>query len=106
MKQTTFKDREVIQLLNNEFYFISFDGESKQDVFFNGQHFQFEPSGRSAGTHALAKALAEVNGVTTYPSFVIINPEFEIIFQHKAYLDGESLTQVLKTTHDHKADFD
>ncbi|MEZ7916270.1 MAG: DUF255 domain-containing protein, partial [Polaribacter sp.] len=32
MKKTTFKNRKVIQLLNEKFYFIKLNAEEKQDI--------------------------------------------------------------------------
>ena len=96
MEQTTFKNERVIQLLNDHFYFVSFDGEQKESVEFNGVKFEYVPSGYSSGTHQLATAIATIDGVLAYPSFVILNQEYEIIFQHNAFLGPGELESVLR----------
>jgi thioredoxin-related protein len=96
MKQTTFRNTEVVRLLDQHFYFISFDGESKGSVRFGGHRFDYEPSGRSSGTHQLARALGSVDGQLMYPAFVILNAKNEIIFQHQAFLSGKELAAILE----------
>ncbi|GAB5551324.1 MAG: hypothetical protein Sapg2KO_09150 [Saprospiraceae bacterium] len=97
MEQTTFKNKEVIDLLNNKFYFVSFNGEQKERVYFNQQIFDYEPTGRDTGTHDLAKALGTIDEILTYPGFVILNPKYEITFQHNAYLSAQDLRVILGT---------
>ena len=95
MRQRGFRDPQVVQLLNSRYYFISFDAEQEEEVVFQGQTFAFQPTGRNTGTHALAQALGSIEGVLTYPSFVLLNADFEIIFQHNAYLTGSDLQKIL-----------
>lgn len=38
MKKTTFKNKKVIQLLNEKFYFIMLNGEEKRDITFFGKN--------------------------------------------------------------------
>ena len=95
MEQTTFQNPDVINLLNNHFYFIPFDGEQKEDVEFRNRHFRLEDEGKYAGTHQLAFELANLEGEMVYPALVILNPNFEIVFQHHAFLNSEEMSAVL-----------
>ena len=76
----------------------SFDGEQKEEVRFNQRDFAFRPSGRNSGTHELATALGSINGELTYPSFVLLNPQYEITFQHNAFLNAREMKVVLEQT--------
>lgn len=96
MKQTTLRNREVIKLLNEQYYFISFDAESETSINFHGQTFKHQPTGRNTGTHELAQALGTVDGSLTYPTFVLLNTKDEIIFQHNAFLDAPSMRTILE----------
>ena len=96
MEQTTLKNEQVIQLLNEEFYFVSFDGEQRQSIAFNGHNFAFRPNGRSSGTHELATALGTIDGTLTYPTLVILNRDNEIVFQFGSFLSARQLRSVLK----------
>lgn len=96
MEQTTLKNEQVIQLLNEEFYFVSFDGEHRENIAFNGHNFAFRPNGRSSGIHELAAALGNIDGTLTYPTLVILNPENEIVFQFGSFLSARQMRSVLK----------
>ncbi|WP_347051272.1 thioredoxin family protein [Flavobacterium olei] len=45
MKSATFKNQEIIQQLNDDFYFIDFNAEEKRDISFQNKTFQFNPTG-------------------------------------------------------------
>ena len=90
-----FANQEVIQQLNEKYYFVSFDGESRKSVLFRGRSFSYQPNGRNSGTHELANALGSMNGQLVYPSFVILNPAYEIIFQHNAFLGAKDMQIIL-----------
>ena len=96
MKQTTFAHSKVIELLNEQYYFVSFDGESTESIRFNGHLFSYQPTGSRTGTHDLAKALGTINGELTYPGFVLLNSDYEIIFQHNAYLNATEMKAILQ----------
>ncbi|MEM1322971.1 MAG: thioredoxin family protein [Bacteroidota bacterium] len=95
MKQTTFKNKAVVNALNEGYYFVSFDAESERPVQFNGQGFVFEAQGRKQGVHQLAKALGSIEGQLQYPTFVLLNTQYEIIFQMGSFLSAEQLLAVL-----------
>lgn len=95
MEQTTFQNESVIHLLNEKYYFISFDGEQKEKVVFNKHRFDYIPNGRNSGTHQLAAALGTVDGILAYPALVILNPKYEIIFQYNGFLEDQGLTAIL-----------
>lgn len=96
MKNTTFKDQEVIKLLNNSFNFISFNAESKENINFNGHTFSFIPNGTDVGYHELATALGTIDGELNFPSICILNPDYEIIFQYAGTLNAKALQAVLQ----------
>ena len=95
MEQNTFQNQKVIQQLNNHFYFISLDGEERREIDFQGYKFSYQPTGNNTGTHALAEALGSVDGKLSFPSFCVMNSDFEIIFQYNAFLNAKDLSQVL-----------
>ena len=104
MLQTTFRNKEVVDFLNDSFYFISFDGEQKEDVRFNKSLFRFKRTGRDTGTHEMAEALGKMDGELKYPTFVILNDKYEIIFQHNAFMTGTEMLEVLARAIDPRDD--
>jgi len=95
MKQTTFKNEEVKKLLTEELYFISFDGESKEDVTFLGNTFKYKPNGANTGVHELAEQLGTKNGVISYPTLVFLNEKYEILYQNDGFLTAKQMKKVL-----------
>lgn len=91
MENATFKNKEVIQQLNEHFYFISFDAESKNDIIFNNHTFKFKPKGTNSGIHELAEALSNQN----YPTITILNPDFTIATQIESFLNAKQLLNYL-----------
>jgi len=96
MKQTTLRHAQVVQTLNRQFYFVSFDGEQSAPVDFAGQTFSYRPNGRDSGTHELALELGTVNGELSYPTLTLLNPNYEIIFQHSGFLKADEVLDILE----------
>ena len=97
MELNTLADRKVSQQLNDEFYFVKFNSESKETVQYQNQTFRYKPISRNSGTHELAVALGTIDGQLLYPTFVMLNPSNEIIFQHSGFLNKAELLSVLSS---------
>ena len=91
MQNSTFKNEEVIQKLNDNFYFISFDAEDKNDITFKNHTFKYKPKGRNSGVHELAEALSN----QTYPTLIILNPNYAIDAQFKSFINAKELLNYL-----------
>lgn len=96
MENTTFKNREIINLLNDDFYFIELDAEDKNDVTFNTHTFKFKPTGQKTGVHELATALATINGQVAYPTISILDADYSILFQKQSYIKAKELLSILE----------
>jgi thioredoxin-related protein len=95
MKKNTFEDSKVINLLNDNFYFIKLNGEEKKDITFLGKKFVYKPSGNKTGTHELAKALGSINDRISYPTTVILNKKLEINIQLDSYVNVKKMLLIL-----------
>ena len=98
MKNSTFKNYEIIRNLNTDYYFILLDAESKEDIFFNNHTFKFKPTGLNTGIHELATALATVNNQVSYPTITILDAKKDILFQKQSYLKAKELIRILEKT--------
>lgn len=96
MENSTFKNPEIIAMLNDNFYFVSFDAETIKDITFNNHRFEFKPTGQNTGIHELANELATVKGQVSYPSMTILNPDYSIVFQKQSYLKANALFSILE----------
>ena len=92
MMKKTFSDEKVQEALEDKTYFISFDAETKENVRFKNKDFVFKKKGLQSGVHELAEALAAQNA---YPALVVLNENYEIIYQHYAYVGPKEMLQLL-----------
>ncbi|WP_158962089.1 thioredoxin family protein [Myroides fluvii] len=93
MKKKTFANEKVQLALEEKVYFISFDAESKESIRFKNKDFVFKKKGLQSGVHELAEALTSQNA---YPALVVLNKNYEIIYQQYAYVGPKEMLQLLK----------
>jgi thioredoxin-related protein len=96
MKKSTFKNKEVIKILNEHFYFVTLNAEEQNTISFNSRKFVFKANGNSSGINELAYELANINKQTSYPTICVLNPKNEIIYQESNYLPVKELLRVLE----------
>lgn len=96
MKTTTFKNQEIIEKLNSNFYFIDFNAEEKRDITFNNQIFKYKPSGNNVGVNELALQLGTINSQIVYPVLCVLNEKNEIIVQYNNYLSPKDFKLFLE----------
>jgi thioredoxin-related protein len=96
MKVTTFKNQEIIQKLNSDFYFVDLNAEEKRDIKFNNQIFKYQPSGNNVGLNELAIQLGTINNQIVYPVLCVLNEKNEIIFQYSNYLTPKDFKNLLE----------
>ncbi|MEE9406786.1 MAG: thioredoxin fold domain-containing protein [Polaribacter sp.] len=95
MEKTTFKNKKVIQLLNENFYFIKLNGEEKNDITFLGKIFVYKPTGTNTGIHELANELASKKGRISYPTTVFLNLKLEIDLQLNGFNKAKDIIKLL-----------
>ena len=95
MKKTTFKNQEVIKLLNNNFYFVKLNAEEKQDITFLGKIFTYKPTGTNTGMHELAVELGTIKKTIIYPTTIILNTVFEIDAQLTGLYNARKMIGIL-----------
>ena len=95
MKSTTLKDRDIIQLLNDKFYFIKLNAEDKKDITFLKKTFKYKPTGTNTGLHELANKLGSVGNVMIYPTTTFLNSNFEIDLQLTGFYNTKRMKQIL-----------
>ena len=102
MKKTTFNNKEVINLLNNHFYFLKLDAENKNDINFLNKKFSYKPTGSKTGLHELAKELASIKGKVSFPTTTFLNANFEIDAQFDSYIASKKMKLILEKIINHK----
>lgn len=94
MEKSTFKNPEIVKILNEKFYFVELDAGNKTDIIFGDKTFQFQPNGINSGIHELAYELGNIGGELAFPTITILNPELSIIGQKSGFIESESLLRI------------
>lgn len=95
MKNSTFKNKKIVERLNNEFYFVDFHAEEKRTIRFNNQTFNYTTTGNNTGVNELAIQLGTVNNQLTYPIICVLNSKNEILFQDTYYRNAKDFEMIL-----------
>jgi len=95
LDNTTYKDPEVIEYVNKYFYPVKFDAESKESYSFNGQTYNFQPSG-SRGTNEFAIQFASREGRMGYPTTSFIFADGEKLAVIPGYQDAGKMSLLLR----------
>lgn len=93
MDATSFKNKNVIEYINQNYYAVKFDAEQKDTIYYDNQMFVLRPGGRR-GVHELAEAIME--GQMSYPCIVYFNSGMERILISQGYKSAEGLLKELK----------
>jgi thioredoxin-related protein len=96
MEHTTLQNKAVVQLLNSCFYSVSLDAEQQQPIYFKGKKYAFQPRGNGSGMNELAALLMQGEKAALYPSFVLLDEQYHIIFRYSGYIDGKQLLHILQ----------
>ena len=96
MKQTTLLDKEVVESIETNFYFISFDVETRENIRYSGVDFSFIPSGNDTGIHELVLELTSFNGPLELPALCVFNSQNEVLFNHNGYLNSDEFLEILR----------
>ena len=95
MKKTTFRNTEVIKLLNDNFYFVKLNAEEKKEITFLGKMFTYKPTGTNTGMHELAAELVTIKKTIRYPTTIILNTVFEIDAQLTGLYNTREMIDIL-----------
>ena len=95
MDQTTFVDKDVVAYMNENFYAVKFNAEQAEPIEFSGYTFTNKtPNGARKGTHELAQALLQ--GKMSYPSYVFMNENNQLITVVPGYIEAYNFLYILK----------
>ncbi len=93
MDKATFQHAQVAKYMNEHYYNVKFDGESKDSIVFKGKTFTFIPQGRR-GYHELAAALLQ--GKMSYPTVVFLDEELNMLSPVPGFQPPASFEPIMK----------
>jgi len=84
MDAATYEHPQVVKFINDNFYAIKFDAETREEISFGGKTYKFVPQGYR-GYHELAADI--LNGQMSYPTTVYIDEKMNVIFPVPGFLE-------------------
>lgn len=92
MERKTLKNEPVVQKLNTDFYYLSFNAEKDEVITYKGKEYSLNKRGIKTTQHELAKQLAQSNA---YPAVIFLDEKLEVIYRHFAYIKPNELYKIL-----------
>lgn len=95
MDQTTFVNKDIVEYINANYYAVKLNAEMSDTIVFSGYTFvnQGSTNGRK-GTHQLAVALLQ--GKMSYPSYVFMNEDAQLLTIAPGYRGADDFMPLLK----------
>ncbi len=90
MDATTFQNPDLIKYMNNNFYAVRFNAETKDVIHFQGKEYSFNPQFK-ANTFAVEL----MKGNMSYPTAIIMMENFQNPMPVAGYLDVNQLETIL-----------
>lgn len=91
MDASTYRDKAVAKYLNEHFYAVKMDAETKDSLHFQGKTYGFKPEYRS---NELAAVL--LNGQMSYPTTVFLDDKMNPIGPVPGYMDNRQMLIVMR----------
>lgn len=85
------KDDELLQILNNEIYFIELNAEAKEPIIFLKK--EYKTNGK---VHSFLEEFIDKNEQISYPFWVLISKDLEIKMTYSGLIKAKNLYILLK----------
>jgi len=92
MDKSTFQKDDIAKYVNNHFYAVKFNAETKEDIEFNGQTYKYVSKGRK-GYHQLAVAITQ--GQLSYPTVVFLDEKLNLIQPIPGFQDAQMFEMIM-----------
>ncbi|MCY4778342.1 thioredoxin family protein [Sphingobacterium sp. UT-1RO-CII-1] len=96
MMNEGFTDPEIVKTINEKYYAVSFDAESVDTVYFDGQMLTNKISRKKTGQyHMITELLANKNGQFVFPTTLLLDDNFIVQKRFFQYMDKKKLLKAL-----------
>lgn len=90
------KDKELVCMINDHFYFVNFEAEkTKETIHFQNKDFEYLQNGNS-GIHELALALSKNKNQPVYPLWIFLDQHQNLVYYQEGQMTPEKMKQKLK----------
>ena len=88
-------NKKLVEVLNEDFYFVLFDAEDRNNIKFNGQNYHYKPNGLNNGFNELAIELTKNRGGLVFPNLIFLNDKYEVVYHYASYLKPKDFINLL-----------
>jgi thioredoxin-related protein len=92
MDAATFNQPQIAKYINENYYAVKFNAETKEDIAYNGKTYKFVKNGRR-GYHELAAEITR--GKLSYPTIVFIDENLEVIQPIPGFRDAMEFEKII-----------
>src|SRR5690606_20561540 len=75
-------------------YYSEFDAETKEDILFNGEVYQYTNSGVARGIHELVIALADKKERLSYPLWIVLDKNYNILLCRHGLIEPHEIKDI------------
>ena len=93
MEKKTFSQEHIARYLNEKYYSIRFNAQTKEDITFQGKKYRYIAAPGNRGYHELAAAL--MRGQLGYPTIVFLDEEMNLIQPIQGYKDPDVFEAII-----------
>lgn len=90
MDKKTFKNPEVVKYVNDNYYAVKLDAESREDITLGTTTYKYNAQNRANDI-----AVALLQGKLSYPSIVYLDEEFNMIQPIPGYMEARAFHEVI-----------
>lgn len=94
MDQTTFSNKFIADYVNARYYAVKLNAEMRDTIVFSGHQFVNNTPQGQRGAHELAASL--LDNRLSYPSFVVLNANFERLQIIPGYQDPANFEKIIR----------
>lgn len=95
MDNRTFPNKWVVKAMNESYYAIKLNGETHDTLEWNGKKYVWKMVRDGKGANALALEIGMEAGTLSYPTIVILDEKYSLIYRYPSYLTATLLEEVL-----------
>lgn len=92
-KEISFKNLQLIEFLNRNYYCIELDAESKSSIKLLNKNYSYNPL---QGYHQLALTLTKDSNQIIFPTLLVLDKSYKIKSVLQSYQEPQSLIEHLK----------
>lgn len=95
MDKKTFPNKYVIRAMNENYYAVKLDAETRDSIVFRGKKYGWKEVRDGKGANSLAIEIGWESNTLSYPTLVILDKAYQMVYRYPSFLYAMMLEEVL-----------